>query len=236
MTTVLVTGAGRGLGLEFVRQYLSAQWRVLACSRGASAALEELAHTHDQARLLQLDVADHGQIERLADTLKTEDIDVLINNAGVMGQVRFDTGGAGAQSFGRMDYGDWERTLRINLLGPMKMAECFVEQVARSSEKKIVTLTSMLGCMGLNTNGGLYGYRASKAAVNAIMKSMSIDLGKRQILAVAMHPGWVRTDMGGRNADIDAQTSVTGMRRVIASLSREQIGKVLAFDGSVLPY
>src|SRR5690606_7002309 len=144
--------------------------------------------------------------------------------------------GGALQRFGQMDYADWERTLRINVLAPMKMAECFVEHVARSTEKKIVTLTSMLGSIGMNTTGGLYGYRASKAAVNAVMRSMSIDLRERGILAIAMHPGWVRTDMGGRDADIDAATSVSGMRRVIAALTTDDLGHVFAYDGSRLPY
>jgi NAD(P)-dependent dehydrogenase (short-subunit alcohol dehydrogenase family) len=121
-------------------------------------------------------------------------------------------------------------------MGPMKMAEAFVEHVARSRQRKIVTLSSMLGSMSLNTSGGLYGYRASKAAVNAIMKSMSIDLAKRGIVAVAMHPGWVRTDMGGRDASLGIADSVHGMRRVIADLSGSDSGHFIAYDGKVLGY
>jgi NAD(P)-dependent dehydrogenase (short-subunit alcohol dehydrogenase family) len=236
MNTVFITGARRGLGLELVRQYAAADWRVLACSRNSSPALEELARRHRLVELVPLDVMNHDQIDKVAGSLRNEAIDVLINNAGVMGRVAFEAGGAETQSFGKMDYEDWEKTLRVNVMGPMKIAESFVEQVARSDQKKLITMTSMLGSMSLNTTGGLYGYRSSKAAVNAIMKSMSIDLWRRKILAVAMHPGWVRTDMGGSRADIDAETSVAGIRAVIASLSGDHLGKVLAFDGSVLPY
>jgi NAD(P)-dependent dehydrogenase (short-subunit alcohol dehydrogenase family) len=108
--------------------------------------------------------------------------------------------------------------------------------VARSGQKKIVTLTSMVGSIALNTTGGLYGYRASKAAVNAIMKSMSLDLAGRGIVAVAMHPGWVRTAMGGEGADIDVTESASGLRAVIATLGPAESGKVIAYDGKVLPF
>lgn len=234
MRTVFITGANRGLGLELARQYSADGWRVLATSRGEAPELAALA---GNVRLLRLDVGDFAAIENLARELHEESIDVLINNAGYLGRVSsFGEGGAEYQQFGRMDYPDWEHTLRINVLAPMKMAECFVEQVARSTERKIVTLTSMVGSMDLNTTGGLYAYRSSKAAVNAVMKSMSIDLGRQGILAVALHPGWVRTRMGGDGAHIDAPTSVSGMRRVIASLKAEDLGHVYAYDGARLPY
>src|SRR5690606_32195770 len=148
----------------------------------------------------------------------------------------FGGGGGERQRFGVMDYDEWAHTLRVNVMAPMRMAECFVDHVARSEEKKIITLTSMLGSMGLNTSGGLYGYRSSKAAVNAVMKSMSIDLAERGILAVALHPGWVKTDMGGGDAPVDVVTSIAGMRRVIAGLAPDAVGRVYAYDGSQLPY
>jgi NAD(P)-dependent dehydrogenase (short-subunit alcohol dehydrogenase family) len=119
----------------------------------------------------------------------------------------------------------------------MKMAEAFVGHVARSSQKKIVTLTSILGSIGKNSIGGLYAYRASKAAVNAMMRSMAIDLAATHgIAATALHPGWVRTDMGGPRADIDAVTSVGGMRRVIDELTLENAGRFWMYDGSKLPW
>ena len=121
-------------------------------------------------------------------------------------------------------------------MGPMKMAEAFVEHVGRSGQKKIITFTSMVGSNALNTTGGLYGYRASKAAVNAIMKSMSIDLAARGIVAVAMHPGWVKTSMGGEGADIGVAESARGIRGVIATLTSGDVGNVIAYDGKVLPY
>lgn len=229
MAIVLVTGAGRGLGLEFVRQYSRDGWHVLACARAPekSAALDELSR--DPARKIDLhtlDVGDLAAIEALAKRLAGTKIDVLLNVAGV----------GGMAIFGKTNYASWLDALRINTLGPLKMAECFVSHVAASEQKKIVTLSSILGSVGANETGGMYSYRSSKAAVNAVMKSLSIDLKGRGIIAVPIHPGWVRTDMGGPRADIDVQTSVAGILRVIAGLSAPDSGKFFNYAGEALPW
>lgn len=240
MPTVLVTGASRGIGLEFVRQYAGDGWRVIACARSPQHAteLQQLAEQSvGRVTLHALDVEDHASIDALAKALSAESIDVLINSAGTMGAGSFAREGRAFGKFGNSDFADWERVYRINVIGPMKMAEAFVDHVARSSQKKIVTLTSILGSIGRNSIGGLYAYRASKAAVNAVMRSMSIDLAVAQgIAATTMHPGWVRTDMGGPRADIDVVTSVSGMRRVIDELTTENAGRFWMYDGSKLPW
>jgi len=227
--TVLVTGAGRGLGLEFVRQYAVAGWRVIACARtpAKSEALAQLASGSAQKISVHtLDVADHAAIDALAKGLAGTPIDLLLNVAGVNV----------LSGFGKSNYQAWTDAFRINALAPMKLTEAFVEHVAASDQKKIVTLSSILGSVGENDSGGLYGYRSTKAAVNAIMKSLSIDLAARGIIAVPMHPGWVRTDMGGPRAPIDLSSSVSGMLRVIAALTREQPGKFLTYTGASLPW
>lgn len=239
MPTVLVTGASRGLGLEFTRQYAAEGWQVLACARDPvrAAALHEAASASGRVTVHPLDVANHASVDRLAAGLADAAIDVLLNCAGTMGDGNFAAQGLAFGRFGSTDYADWERVLRINVLGPMKMAEAFVGQVARSEQRKIVTLTSILGSIARNTRGSLYGYRSSKAAVNAVMKSMAIDLAASHgIAATAIHPGWVRTDMGGPRADIDAPTSVAGMRRVIDALTVESAGRYWMYDGSTLPW
>lgn len=239
MPTILITGTSRGLGLELVRQYANDGWRVLACARVPEAAreLQEVAaRSQQRATVHALDVTDHAQIESLARNLEGVPIDVLLNSAGVMGRESFAEKGLGVQRFGATDYADWEHTLRVNVLGPMKVAEAFVEHVARSSQKKIVTLTSMLGSMGQNTIGGLYAYRSSKAAANSIMKSMAIDLQRRGIIALPLHPGWARTEIGGPRGELDVQTSVAGVRKVIASLTPASAGRFLQWDGRELPW
>jgi len=238
--TTLITGTSRGLGLEFVRQYAAAGWTVLACARQPTASVElaALAAAHSsRVRLLTLDVEDHAAIERTARELDGMPIDVLLNSAGIMGSGSFATEGVAFGRFGHSDFADWERVFRINVIAPMKMAEVFLGHVASSEQKKIVTLTSMLGSVALNRIGGLYAYRASKAAVNAMMKSMAIDLAKSHgIAATAIHPGWVRTDLGGPRADIDAPQSVRGMREVIAALDLSRVGRYWVYDGSEMPW
>lgn len=233
MPTVLVTGASRGLGLEFVRQYAMAGWQVIACARNPDT-MRDLAS--ECTLLRKLDVLDPSTIAGLADALAERPIDVLLNNAGTMGAQSFAKHGLNIQRFGHSDYADWEDIFRVNVLGPMRMAEAFVEHVAASKRKIIVTLTSMVGSIGTNRAGGLYAYRSSKAAVNAIMKSMSIDLAGRGIIATPIHPGWAKTEMGGPNAVVDPVDAVAGVRRVIDGLTPEKAGRFWQFDGTEMPW
>jgi NAD(P)-dependent dehydrogenase (short-subunit alcohol dehydrogenase family) len=229
MSTVLITGAGRGIGLEFARQYAADGWRVIACSRKPEAATELAGiatSSNGKVTAHALDVLDHRGIEQLAKGLAQTPIDVLINNAGI---------GAN-EKFGESNYERWLEAFKVNALGPMKVAEAFVKQVAASGERKIVTLSSLMGSIGDNQLGSYYGYRSTKAAANAIVRSMAIDLKRQGIIAVAMHPGWVRTDMGGPRAPLDVESSVAGMRHVIAGLSRAQSGCFLSYEGKELPW
>jgi len=240
LPSILITGASRGLGLELTRQYLESGWQIHAAVRDPARATELQALREQSAARLAvhaLDVEDHVSIERLAADLAGTALDVLLNSAGTMGSGSFAKQGLNFGRFGASDYADWERVFRINVMGPMKMAEAFVEHVAASEQKKIVTLTSILGSIEKNRVGGLYAYRASKAAVNAIMRSMSIDLARSHgIRATALHPGWVKTDMGGPNADIDAAASARGMRDLIAKLDETMVGRYWMYDGTELPW
>src|SRR5581483_2636221 len=140
-------------------------------------------------------------------------------------------------SFGASDYREWDALFRLNTFAPMKMAEAFVAHVGRSEQRRIVSLSTIMASMARNTLGGFYAYRASKAALNALTVSMALDLGRRhRITACVIHPGWVRTDMGGPRAEIDARTSVQGMRSVIAGLTLERAGRFWSYDGSELPW
>jgi NAD(P)-dependent dehydrogenase (short-subunit alcohol dehydrogenase family) len=231
MSSILVTGANRGLGLEFVRQYAKDGWEVIACCRHPDQAREltQLAARHDSVSVHALDVADHKQVDALAYTLRDVAIDVLLNNAGMYG-------GAEDESFGSLKYPVWERELCINTLAAAKMAETFVGHVARSEKRLIAALSSLMGSMADNGSGGSYLYRSSKAALNAVMVSLARDLAPRKIGALVLHPGWVKTDMGGPHAEITPETSVRGMRRVIADFSLKDSGRFIAYDGAELPW
>ena len=233
MATVLITGANRGLGLGLSRVYLEDGWDVIAVVRNTSPELEKLACSRLDIRECQL--TDDGELAAIADSLAGQTIDVLINNAGRMAKTQGDTT-EGVQGFGHFNRALWHDVFDINLFTPMGLSELLVEQIAGSDRGRIVTLSSMLGSMALNQSGGLYAYRASKAGVNAIMKSMAIDLAEHGIISIAMHPGWVRTDMGGSRASFDIETSVRGMKAVIDGLRPEDSGKFLSHDGSEMPW
>jgi NAD(P)-dependent dehydrogenase (short-subunit alcohol dehydrogenase family) len=231
MPSVLVTGANRGLGLEFVRQYAAGGWRVFACARQpveAAALREVAAPAGRRVSLHRLEVADHAQIAALAQELKDESIDLLLNNAGVYGPNKM--------FLGQVDYKTWAEVLAINTMSPLRMAECFVENVARSERKIIASISSTMGSIARNVEGRHYLYRSSKAALNMVMKSLSIDLRARGVIAVALCPGWVQTDMGGANATLTPEQSISGLRRVLANITREDSGKFLSYDGSEIPW
>lgn len=228
MYQTLITGANRGIGLEFTQQYLADGWRVYACSREQQPeALLRLQQKYPQQLSLHaLDVADVAQIQQLAQTLRDAAIDVLINNAGVYPHGEHSTGG---QS-------DWLLAFQVNSMAPYYMAQAFRQQVGASQQKKIVTLSSKMGSLDDNTSGGSYGYRASKAAGNMVMKSLSIDLKPYGIACGILHPGWVLTDMGGPNALISVQQSVAGLRKVIQDLSLDNAGRFVAYDGKEIAW
>ena len=229
--TVLITGANRGLGLEFSRQYAEAGWRVIAACRSPVGAKELalLADEYSSVQIEALDVADFAEIDVLAEQLGDEAIDVLINNAGVYGDTA-------AHGFGQLDYQVWAATLQVNTLAPLKMAEAFLPHLERGDDRLIATVSSLMGSVTDNTSGGSLVYRSSKAGLNAAMKSLSIDLRPRNIGVLILHPGWVRTDMGGENALIDAEESVTGMRQQIKSFNIAQTGQFIKYDGTVMPW
>jgi len=227
MATVLITGANRGLGLEFCRQYATEGWQVLACCRNPEAA-DELDEIPD-VRVLPLDVSDFTQIDRLAAELKDTAIDVLINNAGIYGDTP-------RHGFGHLDYAAWTHTLTVNTLAPVKMAEAFLPHLKHGDKKLLVSITSQMGSIADNDSGGSILYRTSKAALNAAMKSLALDLEEQEIGVLVLHPGWVKTDMGGASALIDAEESVAGIRRVIDRFTLAQSGGFLKYDGSSLPW
>lgn len=224
MPSVLITGANRGIGLEFARQYAAAGWRVEAGCRQPERAtdLRRLSERHPELRVHALDVVDPASVSALARTLASDAIDLLINNAGVSGPK--------GQRFGGIDYDGWLDTLRVNALGPMRVCEAFVEQVARSERKLIVAITSGMGSIG-DSSGGYYAYRTSKAALNMAMHNVALDLKPRGIIAVVINPGWVQTDMGTSRATITPEESITAMRAIFERLTPDDSGKFLNYRG-----
>lgn len=226
MATIVITGASRGLGLEFVRQYAADGEKIIAACRRPESATALKAIKGD-IRLIALDVADAGSIHALADTIGNEPIDILINNAGVYGK---------AQTLGKMDYAAWEDVFRINAIGPMHLTDALLPRIAASKRRLVVGITSLMGSIADNSSGGYYAYRSSKAGLNAVFKSLSIDLKPHGVSAVLLHPGWVKTDMGGVNAPLEPSESVSGMRAVIARLGIKDSGRFLDYRGKELPW
>ena len=231
MATMLITGANRGLGLDFCRQYAQDNWQVIACWRQPQYAseLNQLAAKHSNVSVFALDMEDFSQIEQLASQLGDIAIDVLLNNAGVYGD-------DAAHRFGNLDYQTWQHTLATNVFAPVKMTEVFLPHVARSEQKKVVAMSSLMGSITDNTSGGSILYRSSKSALNAAMKSIAIELQAKNIAVLILHPGWVKTDMGGSNAPMDIPQSVSQMRETIARFTLAQTGEFLRYDGKELPW
>lgn len=228
MTTLLITGTSRGIGLEFTKQYAEDGWQVIACCRDPerALALQSLAKLHANIRLVDLDVADFAKIDTVTAQLKDVPIDLLINNAGVYPE----------SSLSDTDFHDWATAFKINSMAPFKMTQAFLPNLVKGKLKKVATLSSKMGSIDDNTSGGSYIYRTSKVAVNMVMKSLSMDLAPYKIAVATLHPGWVITDMGGPNGLIDAKTSVTGLRRVIENLSLENTGQFIAYDGKEIAW
>jgi len=231
MPSALITGANRGLGFEFVRQYLVDGWQVYAACRdpaSVSKVRRPIETSDGKLRMLAMDVTDPASVEAAAIELDGQAIDLLLNNAGIIGPQ--------GQTIGNIDYEAWAEVLAVNTMGSMRVSEAFVEHVARSDRKLIVTLTSGMGSIADNSSGGSILYRSSKAAVNMVMRSLAIDLASRGITCVVVNPGGVRTDMGGPNASLQPAESISALRRLIATLGPEQSGKFFNHTGREYPW
>ena len=226
--TLFITGANRGIGLEFVRQYLHDGWRVIATCRLPDRARELQALQQQypqQLRLEALDIAHWAAIATLPDLLAGERIDLLINNAGVYGK--------GPQGLGHLEVDEWLSVLATNSIAPIKVIESLLPLL--NPNACIASLTSLMGSMADNGSGGSYYYRSSKAALNAAHTSVARDLAGRHA-CVVFHPGWVQTDMGGPGAQITVAQSVSGMREQLRRLDHAGSGRFLRYDGKELPW
>lgn len=227
---ILISGASRGLGLEFAAQFAADGWGVLACCRNPDNAtgLRELAANHPAVELHALDVTDYARMAELSRQLGDRPIDLLLSNAGIYGPRDV--------AFGNVDPAAWREVLEVNTIAPLMLAQAFVEQVAASRRKLIAVVSSKVGSIADNRGGGGYLYRSSKTAVNQVVKSLSLDLDGRGISVVSLHPGWVKTDMGGPNAEIDTRESVAGMKKILDSAGRAQSGRFIEYNGEPIPW
>jgi len=227
---VLITGANRGLGLEFVKQYAEDGASVYACCRdpGAATALRRISdEAGGKVSLHGLDVADAKSVAALSESFGEEPIDILINNAGIYGP--------GQQSAADMDFEGWAKTFAINSMAPLRIAQAFHRNLKNGHGKKLVTITSGMGSTPRH-DGIYFAYRSSKAAVNNVMHGLSLVWKNDGIVVALIHPGWVKTDMGGANADLEPHESIAGMKQVIAKLTAADSGKFLDYSGKELPW
>jgi NAD(P)-dependent dehydrogenase (short-subunit alcohol dehydrogenase family) len=220
----MITGASRGLGLEFARQFYSKECRVIATCRNPKNANE--LNAIGDIDIHSLDVTDDKSVANLADKLRGENIDILINNAGVIGQ---------REGFGRLDYDIWAETMDTNVFGPMRVAEAFRDNVMNSEKKQMIFITSRMGSI-TEAVPNAYVYRSSKAALNMAVKCLSAELAEQGLIAVLFHPGHVQTDMGGQAAPVMPHTSIEGMKNQIVALTRDDNGRFLSYDGHQIPW
>lgn len=228
MTTVLITGANRGIGLEHVRQFAEKGYKIHACCRDPEGAdaLQSLAEgSGGKIEIHRFDQSKPEDAARLARETG-EPIDILFNNAGI---------NAGGRAFDNASDGMAE-TYEVNVTGVLRLTEALVDHVARSDRKIIANQSSKMGSIADNGSGGVYAYRASKAALNMVSKSLAQDLKDKGITVVALHPGWVRTDMGGPNALITPEESVRGEQTILENLTPDQSGGFFNYDGAPLPW
>lgn len=235
MPTVLITGANRGLGFEFARQYAADGWRVHAACRcpPEAEALNALAKHASDFRIHELDVANLRLVDAFARALAGQPIDVLLLNAGVFGPTGEDR--ESRQDFGAVDTEAMHSVFQINVVSPLRMAEAFVEHVAASEQRKIVAMSSRMGSVRL-TSGGSYVYRTSKAALNMAMATLAEDVRALGVSVGIYSPGWVRTDMGGLNAPLTPEASVAGVRSQVAGLGLKNSGKFFDQEGEPIAW
>jgi NAD(P)-dependent dehydrogenase (short-subunit alcohol dehydrogenase family) len=236
MPTVLITGANRGLGLEFAKQYAGDGWETIATTRdaGRSEDLKKLASQRPEIAIYELDIANDESVEDLGDELDGKPIDILLHNSGIYPRE--------GQKAGEIDYDGWRAAMETNLFGTMRLTETLLENVVASERKQIAAIsTSMASLRGVQGGsvgmaGTSYQYRSSKTALNMALSILAKELEPRGISVVMIDPGWVKTDMGGPRAQLTPEQSISGIRKVLAGQPMELSGKFVGYDGVARPW
>ncbi len=232
MKSVLITGASRGIGLELVKYFAANSWKVYACCRSPRKATQLLGISPNIS-IIKLDVASTHSIRQLTRKLRNIPIDVLINNAGLMEPLN----SAFKKHIKRFrPYKPWFDVFKVNTLGPYFIIQALFDNLIIGTQKVIVNISSDMGSMHDDKIGGYYIYRSSKAALNAITKSLAIDFQTRGITVIALHPGWVKTDMGGLHAKISAKESAKGIYNVLNNIQLSDTGKFFDYQGEALEW
>ncbi|MDY6820976.1 MAG: SDR family oxidoreductase [Deferribacterota bacterium] len=231
MNTILITGANRGIGLETTKIFSKNNWNVIACCRNPNGEIElnMLSKNMNNIKILKLDLDNFDNIENLKYELNNTNIDILLNNAGIYGDPI-------GQEFGKINYESFNNALKINLLAPLKLSETLIDNVLKSNKKIIAFITSMMGSITLNKNGDEIIYRVTKAAANMAVKCLSNKLRDKKVTVLAMHPGWVKTRMGGPNAPTTAVESASGIYKVLSTITFKSSGLFIDYKGEVLPW
>ncbi|WP_455211735.1 SDR family oxidoreductase [Kaarinaea lacus] len=232
MPTILVTGSNRGLGLEWVNHYAHKGWHVLATCRDPELAndLKQLAYQFPNIVIHPLDITHADQIAVLAKTLSGTPIDLVINNAGVYFEKW------AQDQLTHIHYQDWEESFRTNCLGAVRVTESLFKNVSMSEKKLVVAITSHMGSITDISNSHDYAYRSSKAALNATMKGVALELKQYGVGVLLLHPGWVKTRMGGDNAPLTTKQSVDGMAQLVSNFTQSQSGQYYRYDGTQMPW
>jgi NAD(P)-dependent dehydrogenase (short-subunit alcohol dehydrogenase family) len=236
MSTILITGANRGLGLEFARQYAADDWEVLATSRQPekSTELKQVASQQPTVVLHRLDITDDTSVQNLAGQLDGKPIDLLLHSSGVYPRE--------GQHIGEIDYDGWREALDINLFGVLRVTEALLENIAASQRKQIAAISTSLSSLRYVQDGSVaqagtsYQYRTSKTALNMALSILAKELQPRGISVALLDPGWVKTDMGGPHAPLSPKESIAGMRKVLSGNPMEISGKFLGHDGIPRPW
>ncbi|TEW52847.1 SDR family oxidoreductase [Psychromonas algicola] len=227
METVLITGASRGIGLELTKQFLDLNYKVISTYRvKPSLALDTLT-SNKNLTLIELEVTNEDSISNLSRTLSGITIDILINNAGVIGPEQ--------QSMAEIKQQDWLNTFATNSIAPLMVSHAVLPSIQAASKPRILTISSLMGSIN-SDSVGMYAYRSSKAAVNKVMKILSVELKDQGIAVCLIHPGWVQTDMGGQQADISVEESATGILEIACNLTMSQSGHFLTWQGNKLDW
>lgn len=230
MATYFITGCNRGLGLEMAQQLVQRGERVIATCRDIATAsdLTELALRSQGLSLIEMDMASLESMTEAVALLNEEPIDVFINNAGIYGPRD--------ANFGNVAGDDMALVLHVNVIAPLQLTQLLIPRLRTGKGKKLAFVSSKMGSIADNGRGGSYIYRSSKTALNSVVKTLAVDLAEEGFIAAALHPGWVRTDMGGPNGLIDAEESVRGMLQVIDSLTPATTGEFINYNGAAIPW